>query len=82
MIESTPVCGVAIKNEITAPLEAPPLYRAIAVGITPQEHKGSGMPNNVAYKTEAQLFLDKYLANKCCGTNACKIPAKRNPNNR
>ena len=58
-MESTPVCGVAIKKETTAPLEAPSLYKAMAVGITPQEHSGKGMPNKVAYKTDTQLFFAK-----------------------
>ena len=44
MIESTPVCGVAMRNEATAPLLAPSLRSDIAVGITPHEQRGSGMP--------------------------------------
>ena len=48
IIESIPVWGVAIKKAIVDPFDAPSLYIAIAVGITPQEHKGKGIPNIVA----------------------------------
>ena len=82
MIESTPVCGVAIRKEITEPFDAPSLCNAIAVGITPQEHNGNGIPNNVAYKTDVQLFFDKYFEKSCCGTRTCNIPANKKPSNK
>ena len=53
-MESIPVWGVAIKKAIVDPFEAPSLYIAMAVGITPQEHNGSGIPNKVAYRTDVQ----------------------------
>lgn len=60
-MESMPVCGVAIRNEATAPLEAPSFFSPMAVGITPHEHNGNGIPNNAAYTTDIRLFCDKYL---------------------
>ena len=82
IIESTPVCGVAIKKEITEPFDAPSLYNAIAAGTTPQEHNGNGTANIIAYKTDTQLFFDKYFKNSCCGTKTCRIPANKKPSNK
>lgn len=45
---STPVCGVAIKNEVADAREAPLLRSDTAVGSTPHEHNGNGMPNAAA----------------------------------
>lgn len=60
MMESTPVCGVAIKKDRVAPLEAPSLRSDMAVGITPQEHSGRGIPKRDALKTERNDFSPKY----------------------
>ena len=60
-IESTPVCGVAIRNDTTAPFEAPSFRSDIAVGMTPHEQSGSGMPSSAALITERMEFLDKYF---------------------
>ena len=49
---STPVWGVAMRNEVLAAHEAPLRLRATAVGSTPQEHNGSGMPKAAAVATE------------------------------
>lgn len=43
-MESTPVCGVEIRNETVPPFDAPFLKNAVPVGITPQEHNGKGIP--------------------------------------
>lgn len=56
MIESTPVCGVAIRNETVAPFDAPSLRSDIAVGITPHEHKGRGIPNMAAKNVDLKLL--------------------------
>ena len=56
MMESTPVCGVAIRNDIVAPFDAPSLRNDIAVGITPHEHSGSGIPKMAAPNTERKLL--------------------------
>lgn len=66
-MESTPVCGVDIKKETVAPLLAPFLLNEIPVGITPQEHKGSGMPKTAALITELRFLRPKYLATLCFG---------------
>ena len=55
MMESTPVCGVAIRNDATAPLDAPSLRNDIAVGMTPQEQRGRGMPKRAALTTDVKL---------------------------
>ena len=52
MMESMPVCGVAMRNDTVAPFDAPSRCNDIAVGITPHEHSGSGMPSNAAATTE------------------------------
>jgi len=50
-IESTPVWGVAIRNEVVAPREAPRRFSDTAVGNTPHEHNGNGIPNRAAFTT-------------------------------
>ena len=60
-MESMPVCGVAIRKEATAPFDAFSFRRPMAVGITPQEQSGSGMPNKAAYSTDSLLFRERYL---------------------
>ena len=41
-----------MRNEVVAPFEAPSLRSDIAVGITPHEQSGSGMPKSAASSTE------------------------------
>ena len=52
-IESTPVCGVLIRNPIQAPSLAPSFFRPRPAGITPQEHNGKGTPIATAWSTPA-----------------------------
>ena len=78
---STPVCGVAIKNDVVAPCDAPCLFRDTAVGNTPQEHSGNGIPSNAAFITGLNPLPDKWCAIISGFTNACNIPAIKNPNN-
>ena len=47
-MESTPVCGVAMRKETVAPLDAPSRRKDMAVGITPHEQSGNGIPNRAA----------------------------------
>ena len=56
-MESIPVSGVEMRNEVVAPLLAPPRRSAMAVGITEHEHKGMGTPNNEARPTERKSSL-------------------------
>ena len=58
---STPVCGVAIRNDTVAPLLAPSRLRPIAVGMTPHEHRGSGTPNRAESRTERKLRSPRYF---------------------
>ena len=61
MIESTPVCGVAIRKETAAPLLAPSRRNDIAVGRTPHEQSGRGMPKSAASTTLLIFGLARYL---------------------
>ena len=82
IMESTPVCGVAIRKEATAPLDAPSLRIDIAVGITPQEHKGKGMPISAALMTLEKDLRERYLWKYLPGIKVCIIPAMRKPRSR
>ena len=53
---SSPVCGVDTRNETVDPLEAPDSLRVAATGITPQEHRGIGIPNIVDFKIDKISF--------------------------
>ncbi len=59
--ESTPVVGVDMRKERTAPLLAPFLFRNSATGMTPQEQRGRGIPKRAAFITEAGLFTERCL---------------------
>ncbi len=54
-MESTPVCGVAMRNDTVAPRDAPSRRSPMAVGTTPHEHSGSGMPKSAAFTTEPNV---------------------------
>jgi hypothetical protein len=81
-IESIPVVGVEIKNDMTGPFPAPSFRRYAATGITPQEHKGKGTPKADAFRTEEKLFFDKCVYILSFGIRTCNIPATRKPNKR
>jgi len=70
---------VDIKKETDEPLEAPFLKNEIPVGITPQEHSGSGTPRIAAFTTECLLFLPRYFDIIVFGKNTYNIPAKKKP---
>jgi len=53
----TVVAGVAIRKASVAARDAPCRYSAIPVGITPQEHRGRGIPINVAVSIDRTLPL-------------------------
>jgi hypothetical protein len=81
-MESTPVCGVEMRKDTVAPFDAPSRYSDVAVGITPHEQSGSGMPNRAAHSTERKLLPASLSAYMRCGTNSRSIPATRKPNSR
>lgn len=66
-------------NDTTAPREAPSLRSDMAVGMTPQEQSGNGIPNNAAYITERILFEDKQSPKNLLGRNECIKPASKKP---
>ena len=80
-IESTPVCGVEIRKDTVAPFDAPSRLIEAAVGITPQEHSGSGTPKSAAQITEFRLLPESLLAYILRGTNSCSMPAMKKPSN-
>ena len=79
IIESTPVCGVAIKNPVDAPFDAPNFLREIAVGTTLHEHKGNGIPIITALKTLPNVELLSLCLTKLGETYTCKSPAIKRP---
>jgi hypothetical protein len=81
-MESTPVCGVEIKNDTVDAFEAPDLKNDIPVGITPHEHKGKGTPMAEALKLDHKDEPPKCFWAKLRGIKICKTPANRNPNKR
>ena len=58
-MESMPVCGVAMRNEAMAPFDAFSFLSPIAVGMTPHEHSGRGIPNSAAHSTENLLLRER-----------------------
>jgi hypothetical protein len=78
-IESTPVCGVEIKNELVAPLDAPFLKNEIPVGITPHEQSGIGIPSNEAFTDDLKSDFPRYLSMCFCGKYTFNKPANINP---
>ena len=81
-ILSTPVWGVEVKNAAAAPLLAPLFFRETVTGITLQEHKGSGTPNNAALKTDQKPFVPRCFSTVLVEMADDKIPAARKPKRR
>ena len=44
------------RNDTVEPFDAPHSLNVAATGITPQEHKGRGTPNNVDFNVEIKFF--------------------------
>lgn len=82
MMESIPVCGVAIRKDVVALCEAPSFLRDMAVGITPHEQSGRGIPIAVALNTERKSSLASRLEYSFLGTSTCSKPAMKNPRSR
>ena len=79
-MESTPVSGVATKNEAVAASDAPLLCNSLTTGITPQEHKGNGAPIKAALIIDLDP-LPKCLLSIWLGTHAFINPAINKPSN-
>jgi hypothetical protein len=78
-IESTPVSGVEIRNEVTAGRLAPLRRSSAAAGSTPHEHSGIGAPNSAASSTDRGLRLPRWRAIKPPGRNSWSSPATKKP---
>jgi len=78
-MESTPVMGVEMRKESVAPFDVPDFLMAVASGITPQEHTGSGMPKIVDLNTDFTSEEPRCLVTILSGTSSCKIPANTSP---
>lgn len=78
-MESTPVCGVAMRNEVEAPFEAPWRRSATAVGSTPHEQSGSGMPSRAAFTTGRHPWPDRWRLMVSGRMNTWSIPARMKP---
>ena len=68
-ILSTPVCGVAMRNDVEAAFDAPFFRNATVVGITPHEHNGKGIPIKAAFIEALNPLPDRCLEYTLCGTN-------------
>ena len=44
------------RNDTVEPFDAPDSLNVAATGITPQEHRGRGTPNNVDFNVEVKFF--------------------------
>ena len=82
IIESTPVCGVEATNAAVEDLLAPLSRNDAAIGITPQEHTGRGIPKITDLKTANLLFSDKCFFIVFFDIKIDVIPAKKNPNSK
>jgi len=80
-IESTPVCGVAIRKDVAAAGEAPWRRSDTAVGSTPHEHNGSGIPKRAALRTGFHPLPARWWLIVSGRTYTCSIPAIMNPSN-
>ncbi len=74
-MESTPVSGVEMRNEVVAPRLAPFCRIAAAVGSTEQEQSGRGIPQIDAVKTDFQLRLPNNATIFSEGTNVWIRPS-------
>ncbi len=54
----------------------------MAVGTTPHEHSGSGMPKSAAFTTEPKVLGARWVRYSDAGTKACITPAIANPSSR
>ena len=75
--ESTPVCGVLIRNATAEPSLAPSFFNPIPAGITPQEHSGKGTP--MATDLITPQNPRRFLLAKPTGSRTCIKPAKNMP---
>ncbi len=81
-IESTPVCGVEIRNPAVAPRPAPCRRSPVEIGITPHEQIGSGTPTSTARSTPAiPVCPPSHRITSPRGSHVASTPAMKNPPN-
>ena len=71
-----------MRNATVAPWVAPWRERPSAVGRTPHEQSGSGVPMAEAHRTERILPRPRNRLSKAAGTRTAKTPARTNPSSR
>src|SRR6266511_3337856 len=71
-----------MRKETVAPRVAPWRARPSAVGRTPHEQSGSGVPMAEAHRTERILPRPRNRVSKAAGTRTAKTPARTNPSSR
>ena len=81
-MESTPVSGVEIRNEVVAPRLAPERRSWVAVGMTEQEHRGTGTPMTAAVATDFASSPPSRRATQRVGTRTASRPAIAKPTSR
>ena len=81
-MESTPVSGVEMRKDVVAPRLAPDLRSCVAVGMTEQEHSGTGTPMIAAVATERTSFPPSFRAIQVAGTTTLRTPAMMKPTSR
>ena len=81
-IESTPVSGVEMRKETVAPRVAPCRASPSAVGSTPHEQRGRGVPIADAQSTDLIRPARKSRISVPAGTRTARTPARTNPSRR
>ena len=68
------------RNDTVEPFDAPDSHNVAATGITPQEHRVSGTPNNVDSNVEVKFFGPICLKSISLFINTDNIPDTSIPN--
>lgn len=79
---SAPVWGVDRRKEMVAPLLAPCFRSDMETGMTPQEHRGSGMPKREALSRGVSPFEPRCLSTDSGEIRTERMPATRKPKRR
>ena len=74
-MESTPDSGVAIINDKAAPSLAPCFFNPVTTGITPQLHRGMGMPK----RADKTTGFTRPLPSEAAGFFTLSAPAFYQP---
>jgi len=77
--ESSPVCGVDVRKDVTALFRAPRERKEREVGTTEQEHKGKGMPSSDALTSGNRVPSPRCRMTTARGRNSFRMPATKKP---